>query len=159
MQRAYHVMACSGTGIVGFLLLILVDSVAVRYVGLALGLCGIVTCSAVLLAWSNNNSQGSTQTAITSALMIMISNVGGLIGGLLYWASDAPRYKVSNGINVGFLLVTMLGSGLLRLVYNSKNKKLVEENNLFSSDNRIDKVTTDKLDGKKNKKKGVKYVL
>jgi hypothetical protein len=97
---------------VGFILLLTVDNVGVRYFAIFLCLTGAFTASPILLAWTVENSAGHTTRAIVAGTVVGFGNIGGILATWTYIATDAPKYVRGHSINLSF---TCLGVGIITL--------------------------------------------
>ncbi|KAI9293029.1 MFS general substrate transporter [Neoconidiobolus thromboides FSU 785] len=126
MERGYHV-ACSATlALIGFVILVAASSIPVKYFGVIIATVGIATCLPPTLSWSNNNTIGSTKSATVTAMIISFGNIGGILSGQFYRASEAPTYIPSHSTNIGFLSLTIITALILKWRFKVENRKLDE---------------------------------
>lgn len=107
---------------IGFLLLALVPSTAVRYFALFLTTAAAFTCSPILLAWVVSNSAGPSVRAIVSAYAVGEGNVGAIVATWTYRGSGAPRYVTGHFINFGGSCILFIMIGLTTLYLRRENK-------------------------------------
>lgn len=87
---------------IGFLLLILVKhQPAVRYFATFLCLTGSFTCSPIIVAWAIDNTAGPSVRVVSSAYVVSIANLGGIVATWTYILSDKPMYIKGHAINFG----------------------------------------------------------
>ena len=85
----------------GFLLLILNTKPAARYFATFLCLTGVFTTSPMLVAWTIDNTAGPNVHAVSSAYVVSIANLGGILATWTYLLPNAPRYVAGHLINFG----------------------------------------------------------
>lgn len=89
------------TTVVGFSLVIFVQSTAAKYVGIVLACIGAFTGSSILIAWIVDNTAGPTVRAIAVAYVAAVGNIGAIVATWAYLPDDAPTYRTGNCINLG----------------------------------------------------------
>ncbi|EER23741.1 hypothetical protein D8B26_001878 [Coccidioides posadasii str. Silveira] len=89
----------------GFLVLILATKPAILYFATFLTLTGSFTCAPMLVAWAVDNTAGSNVRAVSSAYVVSIANLGGIVATWTYLLPDAPRYISGHAINFGAAVV------------------------------------------------------
>lgn len=87
--------------IVGFAVLIGVESTGVRYFAVFLVTMGMFTAAPVTLAWTIDNTAGPAVRAIVSGWVVGCANIGSLIATWTYLPKSAPRYLQGHYINLG----------------------------------------------------------
>ncbi|CDH55530.1 mfs general substrate transporter [Lichtheimia corymbifera JMRC:FSU:9682] len=110
LERGFHLTAISLVGMIGYILLATLGEdvpVVGHYIAAIIVGCGIFPLS-INTAWMNNNQGGRTKRAVVIAVFTMMANLGGVIGGQLYRADDAPRYIRGHTICAVFMGVTCL---------------------------------------------------
>ncbi|KAL5318126.1 hypothetical protein ACEPPN_015231 [Leptodophora sp. 'Broadleaf-Isolate-01'] len=125
-SRGLWLLLCMPFTFVGFLLLITVQNVAVRYFATFLCLTGAFTVSPLLVAWTVDNSAGHTVRAIASAYVVSIANLGGLIATWTYLLPDAPKYIKGHWINLGaaILCCSLLAIATVYLRWENRQRAL-----------------------------------
>lgn len=96
-----------------------------RYAFLIIGTTGVFSAVPPLCAWVSDNVRTTTAGSLASALNIMFSGPGQIVGVWIYRAQDRPFYRLGHGVNAGFMLMAALGSLGLHIHYVRLNKKLV----------------------------------
>jgi hypothetical protein len=111
----------------GFLLLVTVpvSMPAVRYFATFLCLTGAFTASPMLVAWTVDNTAGPNVRAISSAYVVSIANLGGILASWTYLLPDAPRYIPGHSINLGAAAICccLLLTATLYLRYQNRLKR------------------------------------
>lgn len=100
-QRGIFLSMCSGTGAVGYLLLILVEKVAVKYFALFLVTGGLYPCIGLVLSWVSNNNGNDSKRGAAFILMNFVGQCGPLLGTHIFPASEGPLYKKGFYISFG----------------------------------------------------------
>ncbi|ORY02237.1 MFS general substrate transporter [Basidiobolus meristosporus CBS 931.73] len=122
-ERCVH-LVCSGCmGILGFVLLAILDDLKGRYIAACITVMGTFACVPVLLSWVTNNSVGSTKSATASGMVIAFGNCGGAISGQFYRGDEAPQYLRSHMINVSFLTMAVILALIIRTLFKRENHK------------------------------------
>ncbi|KAK5044619.1 hypothetical protein LTR84_010633 [Exophiala bonariae] len=108
------VMPCTA---VGFIILLTVKTVGVRYFALFLCLTGAFTASPMFVAWVVDNSAGHTTRAIVAGTVVGFGNIGGILATWTYTLPDAPRYIRGHALNLGFacLCLIIVAAAILNL--------------------------------------------
>ena len=75
------------------------------YLGACMVIIGATSSSPIMLSWMSNNINGSTKSAVASALTISFSNFGGILAGQLYKSKDV--YMLSSCLNLSLILLTI----------------------------------------------------
>jgi sugar phosphate permease len=112
-QRGYCTMVTSGTGILGFILLMSPVSSGVKYFALYLAAGAIYPCVPLTIAWTANNTNGTFKRAIVMGIVIGWSNMQGVIGSNVYQTRDAPRFLPGHAICMSFLAVFLFGGSIV----------------------------------------------
>ena len=84
---ANSLIALVGLPIMGF-----ASSSGVRYFGVFLVTAGTNANIPTALAYQANNVRGQWKRALCSALFVAFGGIGGISGGTIFRAQDAPRY-------------------------------------------------------------------
>ncbi|KAL4884123.1 major facilitator superfamily domain-containing protein [Aspergillus karnatakaensis] len=77
----------------------------VTYFGLFLMAGGLYPVSPGVMAWVALNMAGSTKRAAGMALMMSISQLGGVMGSNIFLAKESPTYPVGFGICLSMLMI------------------------------------------------------
>ncbi|KAJ5182399.1 hypothetical protein N7492_000015 [Penicillium capsulatum] len=116
---ASFIFASNIFGIVGYILLLVVDNTAVKY--FATFLVGITTYTGVGLnvAWLNVNVAGQYRRALEIGLQQTVGNTAGIVSGQVY--REAP-YVLGNAFSLGSLVVSQFLVTGLGLYLRRENK-------------------------------------
>ncbi|RSL53847.1 hypothetical protein CEP53_007628 [Fusarium sp. AF-6] len=105
-------------GIIGLCMTGFVDSPTPRYIGTFLGVAGANGLVVTTLAWQANNIVGDSRRAVSTAILISMSGVGGIYSSMVFRQQDAPNYLPGiiavMAINVAAVLVAVVTMVLLR---------------------------------------------
>jgi hypothetical protein len=91
------------------------NSVAVRYVGVYLGLASYNASIPAIFSYQHNNIAGQSKRAIGSALMIAGGGIGGIIASNAFRQQDAPSYRP--GLNTVIALQVLTVMLILKNLY------------------------------------------
>lgn len=124
-ERGYHIAAPAAVGVIGYALLIgLKDQGAAgRYVAACITVTGVFGHIPAMLSWFTNNIGGHTKRGTATAFIISIGNIGGIIGGQMYRADDAPQYVVGNGAALGLMSGVVVISLVFKYFLDKENKR------------------------------------
>jgi hypothetical protein len=95
-----------------------------RYFFLIVATTGAFAGLPSLCAWVSDNVRTTTGGSLASALNIMFSGPGQIMGVWIYRAQDRPLYQLGHGINAGVMTIGSCLSFILYLHYRRLNKKL-----------------------------------
>lgn len=117
--RAVFAVGCSSLAVLGYLLLITSpDPVghtrAMSYAGACLATGGIAASTILLVSWPASNVSGQVKRATAGAMQVSVASLGGIIASHIYPAADGPRYVRGHAINLGYLVLNVLVSLVLR---------------------------------------------
>ncbi|RSL78714.1 hypothetical protein CEP51_007951 [Fusarium floridanum] len=105
-------------GILGLCMTGFLDSPTPRYIGTFLGVAGANGLVVTTLAWQANNIVGDSRRAVSTAILISMSGVGGIYSSMVFRQQDAPNYLPGiiavMAINVAAVLVAIVTMVLLR---------------------------------------------
>ncbi|KAG0649405.1 putative transporter [Hyphodiscus hymeniophilus] len=100
-RRGIFLAICSGMGAVGYLILILVNKVAVKYFALFLVTGGLYPCIGLILSWVSNNNGTDSKRGAAFILMNFVGQCGPLLGTHIFPLSEAPHYHKGFYISFG----------------------------------------------------------
>ncbi|KAK5126480.1 hypothetical protein LTR85_010716 [Meristemomyces frigidus] len=107
--RALSVIIPNAIAAIGFVIIIAsvrYDNVpGVTYFGLFLMAAGLYAVSPAVMAWTALNMAGSMKRAVGMALMLSISQLGGIMGSNIFLADEAPTYPTGFGICLTMLVL------------------------------------------------------
>lgn len=120
---------------IGFVLLLTVDTVAVRYFAIFLCLTGAFTASPTLIGWAVENSAGHTTRAVVAGTVVGFGNIGGILATWTYVATDAPKYVSGHAINLSFacLGTIILGATTIYLRWENKQRSMGRRDHRLAS--------------------------
>jgi MFS family permease len=96
---------------------------AVRYFGVFLTTAGANSNVPATMAYQANNIRGQWKRAFCSATLVGMGGVGGIAGGLVFRAQDAPHYRPGIYACIATCLLSILIVGALTLLSISQNKR------------------------------------
>lgn len=126
-RRGIFLAICSGTGAIGYLVLVLVHNVGVKYFALFLITGGLYPCIGLVLSWVSNNNGSDSKRGAGFILMNFVGQCGPLLGTHIFPASEGPDYKKGFYISFGACTIASCLSvvQIFQLMY--LNKKLDEK--------------------------------
>ncbi|RSL57589.1 hypothetical protein CEP54_008208 [Fusarium duplospermum] len=105
-------------GIIGLCMTGFLDSPTPRYIGTFLGVAGANGLVVTALAWQANNIVGDSRRAVSTAILISMSGVGGIYSSMVFRQQDAPNYLPGiiavMAINIAAVLAAIVTMVLLR---------------------------------------------
>ncbi|KAJ3456132.1 hypothetical protein MRS44_016155 [Fusarium solani] len=105
-------------GIIGLCMTGFLDSPTPRYIGTFLGVAGANGLVVTTLAWQANNIVGDSRRAVSTAILISMSGVGGIYSSMVFRQQDAPNYLPGiiavMAINIAAVLTAVVTMILLR---------------------------------------------
>ncbi|KAJ4179419.1 hypothetical protein NW755_012504 [Fusarium falciforme] len=105
-------------GIIGLCMTGFLDSPTPRYIGTFLGVAGANGLVVTTLAWQANNIVGDSRRAVSTAILISMSGVGGIYSSMVFRQQDAPNYLPGiiavMAINIAAVLTAIATMVLLR---------------------------------------------
>ncbi|KAH6662534.1 major facilitator superfamily domain-containing protein [Halenospora varia] len=134
-QRMLSVVLPNIMAVIGFI--IIIPSVrhssltGLTLFGVFLLAGGLYPVSPAVMAWTALNTSGTMKRAVSLALMLSFSQLGGIMGSNIFIATEAPTYNIGYGICLGMLVV--FGVIWLVIYYfilkgiNAKRAKLTKE--------------------------------
>ncbi|KXN73673.1 MFS nicotinic acid transporter Tna1 [Conidiobolus coronatus NRRL 28638] len=124
MERCFHFCFAIFVAATGFLIMAVVTNNHVKYFGAFLSVTGIASSLPIHLSWLNNNMVGSTKAGTASAMVVSFGNVGGIVAGQMYRASEAPTFVPSHFTNMAFLIMALFVALALRFGLSRENAKI-----------------------------------
>ncbi|CAF1166293.1 unnamed protein product [Adineta ricciae] len=109
--------------IIGFIILIIVDNLHVKYFAIFLTAGGISPCIATCITFLSGNISPHTKRATALAFMISVGNSGGAISGQIYRSQDAPRFVLGHSINLGFCVLGLVTAVILFIGLRLENRR------------------------------------
>ncbi|KAG8907976.1 hypothetical protein FRB99_001142 [Tulasnella sp. 403] len=93
-----------------------------KYAGAMIAALGVPTIPCCV-GWAGNNVGGDLKRGVVLAMMIGITNLGGVCSSFVYMAEDAPRYLTGHLTVIGSLVMTIIMTLILMFDYNRLNKQ------------------------------------
>ncbi|KIY02918.1 uncharacterized protein Z520_01383 [Fonsecaea multimorphosa CBS 102226] len=75
-----------------------------------------------LITFISNNTAPSSKRAVGMALLIGMGALGGICGGNIFLAKQAPKYPVGYGVPLGVSIAGLISTWILRTAYAKENK-------------------------------------
>ena len=124
-ERTWHITACMGMAIVGFVISCATLDTAARYVSCFLFASGAYAVNSMILGWVSA-TLGSTpeKKAVSLSIVNVIANASYIYTAYLYPESDGPRYLTAMASNAAFAAACILGTWALRFWLVHANKKM-----------------------------------
>ncbi|KAL2674277.1 hypothetical protein Neosp_012728 [[Neocosmospora] mangrovei] len=105
-------------GIIGLCMTGFLDSPTPRYIGTFMGVAGANGLVVTTLAWQANNIVGDSRRAVSTAILISMSGVGGIYSSMVFRQQDAPNYLPGiiavMAINIAAVVTAVVSMILLR---------------------------------------------
>lgn len=109
--------------IIGYAILVTVDSLGARYFACMMIGVGIYVCSALSIMWINNNSAGHYKRATAGGMITTIGSCAGVLAGQIFTAETAPRYL--KGLRVGLALTCGATVFIVAMMYNYQRQNTI----------------------------------
>ncbi|KAG0699255.1 major facilitator superfamily domain-containing protein [Suillus ampliporus] len=119
--RGPYVIGGTVVSLVGYILLYCNYLPGPSYVGVCLAAMGNYPTVAIVLAWAGSNAGGDLKRGVVLAMVIGLSNLGGICSSFIY--IDPPRFHIGHGTIIGFLSLAIVMSLFAMWNYNRLNKK------------------------------------
>jgi MFS family permease len=122
-QRAIFILFWLTITIIGFIILIVVQDLHVKYFALFLTTGGISPCVATCITFISCNISPSIKRATASAFMFSVGNSGGAISGQIYRSKDAPSFIFGHAINLAFCVMGLIAALILFISLRLENRR------------------------------------
>ncbi|EFQ30885.1 major facilitator superfamily transporter [Colletotrichum graminicola M1.001] len=141
-QRGIFLVACSMLAVIGFAILRFETQATIRYMALYFVAAGSFPCGPGFLCWAMNNSAGPSVRAVTSAYVVSIGTLGGIVATWTYTYKDAPKYFTGHTINLGGQSLTAMLAvfGIFYCMYENKSRATGKK------DHRLEGLTNEEKD-------------
>ena len=126
-QRGYTIMFLTSIGGIGYILLAVVKTVGVRYLGVFLAASGIFPSIANILPWVTNNQGSDTRRGAGIMLLNLIGQCGPLLGTNIFPPEESPRYVKGMAVSAAFTFFTGFLAFGLRCLLVYENRRLEEK--------------------------------
>ncbi|KAG0174546.1 hypothetical protein DFQ28_005881 [Apophysomyces sp. BC1034] len=131
-ERGLHIAVPGFVGMIGYMLLVVLKDrgPVALYISAIITTTGVFAHIPAMLSWFTNNIGGHTKRGVATAFIISIGNIGGVLGGQIYRADDAPFYtrghEICMGLMAGVVVVSLTFKFLLERE-NRRRENLTEE--------------------------------
>ncbi|KAG1736555.1 major facilitator superfamily domain-containing protein [Suillus lakei] len=119
--RGPYIIGGALVSLVGYILLYCSVQAGPSYVGACLAAAGNYPTVPVILAWAGSNAGGDLKRGVVLAMVIGISNLGGVCSSFIY--IDPPRFHIGHGTNIGFISLAIVMSLFAMWNYSRLNKQ------------------------------------
>ncbi|KZV65831.1 MFS general substrate transporter [Peniophora sp. CONT] len=109
---------------VGYIIAYTTSAPGPGYTSTFIATCGVYPVIAVALAWAGGNAGGDLKRGVVIAMVIGISNLGGICSSFIYY--DPPLYHHGHGTMLGFLGLSVICCCILMFTYDRLNKQKEE---------------------------------
>ncbi|WFD18164.1 hypothetical protein MCAP1_000372 [Malassezia caprae] len=110
--------------VIGFAIIYAAEGTMTRYGGLIILTCGAYSLMPALFAWIANNSAGHYKRATGLALMIVLTNCGGLTSSWLFPSAEKPKYTRGLATNLALsCLGTVIIVAIELLIYHERHMR------------------------------------
>lgn len=124
-ERTWHIVANLSVCVVGLAVMGATLAVPARIVASILMISGVTSASNINLAWIGSSVPSpAPKRAASIASINMVGNIGNVIGGYLFPASQADRYPMAVGVEGGAALLAIGGVLGYRWYLKGQNKKM-----------------------------------
>lgn len=101
-------------GVVGFVMLLVSENPAVKYVGTFLGAIGIYPCISNTITWVANNTEGVYKRGVVMGFVIGWGNLNGVVSSNIFF--NGPRFFEGHGVVIAYLSLFLFGGSVLMTV-------------------------------------------
>ncbi|KAH8698193.1 putative MFS transporter [Phaeosphaeriaceae sp. PMI808] len=122
-KRAVLFIASAPLMMTGYIMFLASHNPQVRYGATFIIACGAFSFGALCNAHASANVVSDTARASAIGTVVMFGNIGGLISTWSFLPSDAPNFRIGNGLNLATSSTIFISSILLLLWMKRSNKK------------------------------------
>ena len=122
-RRAVFILFWLSITSIGFIILIVVKDLNVKYFAVFLAAGGISPCVATCITFISCNISPHTKRATALAFMLSVGNSGGAVSGQIYRSKDAPRFILGHAINLGFCGMGLITAFILFVSLRLENRR------------------------------------
>ncbi|KAL2126140.1 hypothetical protein VTI74DRAFT_1613 [Chaetomium olivicolor] len=121
-QRGIWLASFSCLAVIGFAILRWVETPNIRYMAVYFVTVGAFPGGPGFLSWAMNNSAGPAVRAVSSAYVVTLGTIGGIVATWTYVQTDAPKYYTGHTINLGgqIAVVSLSIFGIFYCMYENK---------------------------------------
>ena len=122
-QRAIFIIFWLIVSVGGFILLVVVEDLKVKYFALFLATGGTSPCIATCITFLSCNISPQTKRATALAFMLSAGSLGGVISGQIYRTQDAPQFILGHAVNLGCCTISLLSTAILLISLHLENSR------------------------------------
>ena len=118
---------------IGYIMQLASSSPSAQYAGIFFIGAGAFPCSPLLLTWLSNNLAPHYARATGLGFMTAIGQLGAIIATWTYLPNDAPRYTLGHSLNLGAIVLTLIGvsANILYIKWENAARKAGKRNDRF----------------------------
>ncbi|KAG2075429.1 MFS general substrate transporter [Suillus decipiens] len=118
--RGPYIIGGALVSLVGYIVLYCSVRAGPSYAGACLAAVGNYPTVPIILTWAGSNAGGDLKRGVVLAIVIGISNLGGVYSFIYI---DPPRFHIGHGTNMGFISLSIITSLFAMWDYNWLNEK------------------------------------
>lgn len=122
-RRGVFILVSSILSIIGYAILVTTDSNALKYMAVYFAAFGGFSNGPTFLAWGMNNASGPTVRAVSSAYIVLLSNIGGIVATWIYLPKNGPEYFEGHYVNLACLCIIFVLSNVMMTYCRWENSK------------------------------------
>ena len=122
-HRSMFIIFWLSVSIVGYIILITLENLVVKYLAVILATGGFSPCIATTIAFISGNISPHAKRVTALAFMISVGHIGGVISEQLYRTQDAPRFILGHAINLGFCVLSLVSVVILLFGLRAENRR------------------------------------
>ncbi|GAA5977103.1 hypothetical protein JCM11641_001302 [Rhodosporidiobolus odoratus] len=122
-DRSIFMIPLALVGAVGYLILALVESTAVRYFAIYLCACGIFPVIGLMLPFTASMHEDDSKRGAGFLLLNLIGQCGPFLGTRLYPTTEGPYYVKGMAVSCGFMFFAAIVVLILRLLLIRENRQ------------------------------------
>lgn len=152
-HRSIFIIVWVTFGIIGYIILIAVPHVIIKYLAVILVAGSLSPCIATCIAFLSGNISPHTKRATALAFMISCGGMGGVVSGQIYRTQDAPHFILGHAANLGFCVLALITAIILFFGLRAENRRrdrlygpVISSLKLGSSDSTSRMVNVQRLD-------------
>ncbi|GES63963.1 major facilitator superfamily transporter [Aspergillus terreus] len=122
-RRGIYMICFNIVAIIGFVMLIASDNLAVKYAGTFFAAAGIYPNVPQGVAWNGNNIGGSVKRSVGIAMHVGFGNLGGAISGFIYQTRDSPNFYPGHGTLIATLSMSTILCIIMHIYLRRENAR------------------------------------
>lgn len=128
-ERTWHITACMGAALVGFIISCVTLNTPARYISCFLFASGAYAVNSIILGWvSASMGQTTEKKAVSLSIVNVVANASYIYTPYLYPSSNGPKYLIAMGSNSAFAFATIASAWVMRIWLMNRNKKIMRSN-------------------------------